>query len=82
MKARKVIDPYYGRGFSLEIGEYSMGATLGVCDKLIGFDLIATPPFDTMGINSGDESGGLLTLETNISFLWITFAISFHKWIN
>lgn len=80
MRARKVIDPYYGRGFSLEIGEYSMGATLGLCDRLLGFSLTATPPFDTMEINAkGMGGGGLVTLEAKVSLIWMTFAISLHR---
>lgn len=79
MKVRKIIDPYYGRGVSLEAGEYSMGATLGVCDKLFGLNLTATPPFDTMKLNSGDENTGLVTLELQVSLVWLTIAITFHK---
>jgi hypothetical protein len=81
MKARKITDPYYGRGFSLSIGQYSLEVTVGTCDRLFGFKVIATPPFDTHKVNSGDESVmGYLELGVQASLAWVTANVSLHRW--
>ena len=81
MKTRKITDPYYGRGIGIDIGSNAVEITAGVCDRLIGFKLIATPPFDTHKINAGDESvSGFLELGVQISLAWLTLNISLHRW--
>lgn len=81
MKIRKITDPYYGRGIGIDVGTYAVETTVGVCDRLIGFSLIMSPPFDTHKINAGDEGmRGFLEIGVKISLAWLTFNLSFHRW--
>jgi len=81
MKVRKITDPYYGRGIGIDVGSNAVEITAGVCDRLIGFSLVVSPPFDTHKINAGDDSvRGFLELGLKVSLAWLTFHISIHRW--
>jgi len=81
MEIRKITDPYYGRGVGINAGDYGMEIMAGVCNRLIGFKVIASPPFDTHRINAGEEDiGGFREIAVQASLAWLTFHISIHRW--
>ncbi len=86
--ARKIQDPMYGKGFeayaSTEKINLSVCPTIGLCDRLLGFELELTPPFDSTALNEGEEGVSLgsgyiwKTFGLQVSFLYINLAVQFH----
>jgi hypothetical protein len=81
MAIRTITDPYHGRGVGISVGDYGIEIMAGVCNRLIGFKVIATPPFDTHKINAGERDiGGFLEIAVQASLAWLTLHISIHRW--
>lgn len=87
LMTRAIRDPYFGMGFESSINtenaQYSVSPTLGLCDRLLGFEVELTPPFNAVSINDGDldykQSNYIWkTIGFQVSFLYINISLHFH----
>lgn len=88
LSTRRITDPYFGRGFesylSTEKIHLSASPTIGLCDRLLGFEVEITPPFNAMAWNEGEDptflGAGYIwkTLGLQVSFLYINISLQLH----
>ena len=83
---RKITDPYEGRGFSAAISTdsraYEFSPSIGLTDKLVGLNIVVSPPFSPENINEGEDTYGsdLKELALKVYLLWVVISIPFYTY--